>query len=57
MQNRTLKLLDDLAADERAQLTSADVREDGKYIVYIGPLGGRRKIKLDLAARTVADGT
>jgi predicted nucleotidyltransferase component of viral defense system len=23
--------------------------EDGKYITYIGPLGGRRKIKLDLA--------
>jgi predicted nucleotidyltransferase component of viral defense system len=29
--------------------TELSLSEDGKYIVYIGPLGGRRRIKLDLA--------
>ncbi|MET0604732.1 MAG: nucleotidyl transferase AbiEii/AbiGii toxin family protein [Baekduia sp.] len=29
--------------------TELSLSEDGKYIVYVGPLGGRRRIKLDLA--------
>jgi predicted nucleotidyltransferase component of viral defense system len=37
--------------------TELSLGEDGKYIVYSGPLGGRRKLKLDLADDELVEGT